>query len=88
MNIELLKVTPKVFNTYRQFVKGNENITLDQVRKKSSGKRVFQYGNLLIVLRKNTVIHIWNNRGVNNYSGWEFDPFKYVELTRALGLVD
>jgi hypothetical protein len=51
------------------------------------GNALYQYGNLLILVRNGTVIHLKNHRGENSYTGWELDRFKYVDLTRELGIL-
>jgi hypothetical protein len=51
------------------------------------GNILYQYGNLEILVRNNTVIHLKNHRGENRYTGWELDRFKYVDLTRDLGIL-
>jgi hypothetical protein len=55
---------------------------------KQIGNRVFMYGNLMIVTRRNKVVHIWNNKRINAYEGWELDRVKYVELSKELGIID
>lgn len=52
------------------------------------GNKLYHYGNLHILVKDGWVIHIKNHRISNEYTGWEFDPFKYVELTLQLGIVD
>jgi hypothetical protein len=55
---------------------------------KQIGNRVYEYGNLEIVTRRDKVVHIWNNKGVNAYTGWELDAVKKVDLSRELSIID
>lgn len=52
------------------------------------GNILYQYGNLEILVKNETVIHIKNHKGKNVYSGWELDRFKYVDLSRELNIVN
>jgi hypothetical protein len=52
------------------------------------GNKMYHYGNLHILVKGGWIINIKNHYDINEYTGWEFDPFKYVELTLALGIVD
>jgi hypothetical protein len=53
----------------------------------AKGNKLYQYGNLEILVRDGWVIHLTNHRGENAYTGWEFDPYKYVELSKEFGIV-
>jgi hypothetical protein len=106
MKLKILKLTDKVYDTYKSFVRHNDDITRELAEKKLTrnvmlakeveprsefekqiGNRVYQYGNLQIVVRRDKVVHIWNNKGVNAYTNWELDIVKYVELSRELGIL-
>jgi hypothetical protein len=52
------------------------------------GNKLYQYGNLIILVRNGWVIHIKNHKGGNYYHDWELDRFKYVDLSRELGIVE
>jgi hypothetical protein len=52
------------------------------------GNKLYIYGNLSILVRDGWVIDLKNHRGINAYSGWELDRFKYVDLTIKLGIVE
>lgn len=52
------------------------------------GTELFIYGNLWIVLRGDTVVHISNGRFYKKYPGWEMDIEKYNELTKELGIAN
>jgi hypothetical protein len=52
------------------------------------GNKMYHYGNLHLVVRRGKVVHIKNYKNQNNYKGWEFNPHKYVELTKKLGIVE
>jgi hypothetical protein len=107
MKLKILKLTDKVYDTYKSFVRHNDDITRELAEKKLTrnvmlakeieprsefekqiGNRVFMYGNLEIVTRRDKVVHIWNNKGVNAYTNWELDRVKYVELSKQLGIID
>jgi hypothetical protein len=51
------------------------------------GNTLYQYGNLLILVRNGTVIHLKNHRGEPSANGWKDDPLKYEELTKEFGIV-
>jgi phosphopentomutase len=55
---------------------------------KQIGNRAWQYGNLLIITRRDKVVHIWNTKGINGYKNWELDKVKYYELSKELGIID
>jgi hypothetical protein len=48
---------------------------------------VYLYGNLFILKRGNHVIHLWNHKNTNAYTGWELDRVKYYELSKELGIL-
>jgi hypothetical protein len=50
------------------------------------GNCMYHYGNLHIVVRRNKIVHIRNYKNQNNYKNWELDRFKYVDLSRELGI--
>jgi hypothetical protein len=52
------------------------------------GNKLFHFGNLHILVKDGWVINVKNHRHTNNYTGWELDRFKFVELTIELGILD
>jgi hypothetical protein len=105
--VELLEITEKAFRYYRKKVRGNQDITYDQARKKltrnvllakklpprseedvQKGNVLYHYGNLHLLVKDGWVIHIKNHRQGNEYTGWELDRFKYVDLSRKLQIVE
>jgi phosphopentomutase len=107
MKLKILKLTDKVYDQYKRFVKGNQDITKEMAEKKITrdvmvatevpvrsdyekqiGNRAWRYGNLLIITRRDKVVHIWNNKGVNAIAEWEVDETKRNELSKKLGIID
>lgn len=52
------------------------------------GNTLYHYGNLHILVKDGWIIDLKNHYNENCYTGWEMDEFKYVDLTRELGIVD
>ncbi|MBL4951063.1 hypothetical protein JK635_02260 [Neobacillus sp. YIM B02564] len=52
----------------------------------NKGNVLYQYGNLLILVKDNCIIHLKNHYNVNSYRDWKLDRFKYVELSKEFGI--
>ncbi|MFS1518603.1 hypothetical protein V1503_19380 [Bacillus sp. SCS-151] len=50
------------------------------------GIKKYQYGNLHIIVKRDTVIHIVNYKGTTLHNDWNFDKKKYKQLSVELGI--
>ena len=95
--MELLKVSDFALQSYRSFVKGNFNLSSNEVAKKLTrnillGVRIgeidrqtwYAYGQLRILVQGDTITCVMNHRDV--VDGWELDYFKLAILDSVLGI--
>jgi hypothetical protein len=96
--MELLKLKRKVEKYYRNNVRGNKNISYDQIRRKmtrnmllakkadSTGysAQLYQYGSLWFLVKDGKVVWMRNKCYVPE--DWELDKDKYNELNKELGI--
>lgn len=99
MNMKLFKLGGNVFNTYRTTVKGNENISKPQARRKLTrnimlavkrynkieGLDYYMYGCLHMIVKGDTIVWIKNRCSVPPM--WFKDIDKYNELNVLLGII-
>lgn len=98
--MKLYDITTEVYNTYKNTVKGNKNISYDMCRRKLTrnillskiignkhGKILYRYGQLEILVRNRLVVWIHNvNSG--RHIGFYKDMDKYNKLNKILGITN
>jgi len=92
-----------VYEYYINNVKGNENLTYNQVKKKLSsnalsgvkmpddreGVEVYRYGNMAIKIQNEEIVYIHNNKGIKNFERYKFNiDSKYRDYLRKLWNID
>ncbi|CAG7840855.1 hypothetical protein CLOHAE12215_02279 [Clostridium haemolyticum] len=92
-----------VYEYYINNVKGNENLTYNQVKKKLSsnalsgvkmpddreGVEVYRYGNMAIKIQNEEIVYIHNNKGIKNFEMYKFNiDSKYRDYLRKLWNID
>ncbi|NFV47207.1 hypothetical protein FDJ70_05895 [Clostridium botulinum] len=92
-----------VYEYYINNVKGNENLTYNQVKKKLSsnalsgvkmpddreGVEVYRYGNMAIKIQNEEIVYIHNNKGIKNFERYKFNiDTKYRDYLRKLWNID
>ena len=97
--MKIYKVNSFVESYYRHSIEGNEDISIDLIRRKLTrnihlakkllpiGKfvNIYQYGNLLIVTRFNTIVWLHNLEGKIYFKP---DQFQKRKLNELLGIKD
>jgi hypothetical protein len=101
MKHEILKFKKGLFDYYRNTVSGNNEITMDQARRKMTRNMLlaaksdstefnsqrYMYGSLHFNVNERGVITWIGNRKFTP-QGWELDKEAYVRLSRELGVED
>jgi hypothetical protein len=96
--MELLKLKRKVEEYYRNNVKGNKNISYDQIRRKmtrnmllakkedSTGYpcQMYKYGSLWFLVKDGKVV--WMKNKCKVPEDWVLDKDKYNKLNKELGI--
>lgn len=99
--MDLLRVNDKVLDYYRNNVRGNEDITLDQLERKltrnmklaykedSEGHRnqLYKYGSLWFAVCSRGKVR-WIKNKCNKPVGWKLDKKEYIRLSKELGIED
>jgi len=99
--VDLLKVSDNVLDYYRNNVRGNEKITLDQLQRKltrnmklahkedSAGYRnqMYKYGSLWFTVCSRGKVR-WIKNKCNMPVGWMLDKKEYIRLSKELGIED
>jgi hypothetical protein len=50
--------------------------------------KLYQYGNLIILVRNETVIRLWNHKGEIFTNDWIQDDIKYEEFNKKLSIAN